>query len=124
MVPPHLVADDLIVLFTGGGALSYLTYGSDVKTVVITNLPQDNKFVQAVQFLYATAILLSMPLQLFPALRIMENGLFTGSGKTNNMVKWEKNLFRFFNVLVCSLVSWAGAKDLDKFVAFVGSFAW
>ena len=24
----------------------------------------------------------------------------------------------------CTAISWAGAKDLDKFVAFVGSFAW
>lgn len=25
---------------------------------------------------------------------------------------------------MCAGISWAGAKDLDKFVAFVGSFAW
>lgn len=27
-------------------------------------------------------------------------------------------------VLVCTVVSWVGANDLDKFVAFVGCFAW
>jgi proton-coupled amino acid transporter len=113
----------LTVLFSGAGALSYAIYGFEIKTVVITNLPQDKKFVQVVQFLYAVAILLSMPLQLFPALRIMENWLFTKSGKHNAMVKWEKNGFRFVTVIVCALVSWGGAKDLDKFVAFVGSFA-
>jgi proton-coupled amino acid transporter len=77
-----------------------------------------------VQFLYASAILLSIPLQLFPAVRIMENGLFIWSGKVDPRVKWLKNGFRCFMVLLCSAVSWVGAADLDKFVAFVGSFAW
>lgn len=76
------------------------------------------------QFLYSLAILLSVPLQLFPAVRIMENGIFERSGKQSNLVKWQKNLFRFGTVVFCSTVSYFGASDLDKFVAFVGSFAW
>lgn len=39
------------VLFAGFGVLGYAAYGSDIQTVVIVNLPQDDKFVQAVQFL-------------------------------------------------------------------------
>lgn len=76
------------------------------------------------QFLYSLAILLSVPLQLFPAVRIMENGIFSKSGKADPKVKWEKNIFRFAIVMGCAAISWAGAKDLDKFVALVGSFAW
>jgi len=79
--------------------------------------------VQAIQFLYSMAILLSTPLQLFPAVRIMENGLFTRSGKKNLFVKWQKNVFRFSIVALCTVISWTGAQDLDKFVAFIGSFA-
>jgi proton-coupled amino acid transporter len=111
-------------LFGGAGVLSYAAYGSDIQTVVIKNLPQDHKFVQAVQFLYSLAILLSAPLQLFPALRIMENWLFTKSGKISTVVKWQKNFFRTCVVIGTYLVSWFGASDLDKFVSFVGSFAW
>jgi proton-coupled amino acid transporter len=78
-----------------------------------------------VQFLYSLAILLSVPLQLFPAVRIMENGIFTKrSGKADTRIKWLKNLFRCAIVVLCAAISWAGAKDLDKFVAFIGSFAW
>jgi proton-coupled amino acid transporter len=91
--------------------------------VVILNLPQDSKFVNGVQFLYSLAILLSTPLQLFPAIRILETELFTRSGKNNPYVKWKKNVFRFFLVVVCALVAWGGASDLDKFVSIVGSFA-
>lgn len=111
------------VLFAGAGVLSYAAYGSHVKTVVISNLPQDRKFVHAVQFLYSLAILLSTPLQLFPAVRIMENGLFVKSGKKNSKVKWQKNVFRAATVVGCMMLSWLGSDDLDKFVSFIGSFA-
>lgn len=113
----------ITVVFTSMGALSYAAYGSKTKTVVILNLPQDSKMVNAVQFLYSLAILLSTPLQLFPAIRIMENELFTRSGKYNPYIKWQKNIFRFFLVFFCALLAWGGAGDLDKFVSLVGSFA-
>lgn len=110
-------------IFLSAGALSYAAYGSKTKTVILLNLPQDDKFVNVVQFLYSLAILLSTPLQLFPAIRIMENELFTRSGKYNPFIKWKKNGFRFFLVMVCAIVAWGGADDLDKFVSLVGSFA-
>ena len=72
----------------------------------------------------SVAILLSMPLQLFPAVRIMENGLFSRSGKHDPSIKWRKNVFRAATVLCCSLLSWAGSNELDKFVSLIGSFAW
>ncbi|KAF9048555.1 transmembrane amino acid transporter protein-domain-containing protein [Panaeolus papilionaceus] len=113
----------LLLLFGGAGALAYLTFGSEIQTVVLVNLDSKSKMVQSVQFLYALAILLSIPLQFFPAVRILENGLFTRSGKADPRVKWLKNVFRFSLVLVCTLISWVGAADLDKFVAFIGCFA-
>lgn len=113
----------ITVVFTSMGALSYGAFGSRTKTVVILNLPQDSKFVNGVQFLYSLAILLSTPLQLFPAIRILETELFTRSGKHDPWVKWRKNVFRFGLVMLCSFIAWGGASDLDKFVSIVGSFA-
>lgn len=46
-------------LFALFGVMGYAAYGPDIQTVVIVNLPQDDKFVQAVQFLYTVAIILS-----------------------------------------------------------------
>ncbi|KAL8975720.1 MAG: hypothetical protein Q9197_000062 [Variospora fuerteventurae] len=102
--PPVLAAVMVIitVIFVSMGALSYASFGSSTKTVVLLNLPQDDKFVNAVQFLYSLAILLSTPLQLFPAIRIMENALFSRSGKNDLRIKLGKNVFRF--ILVMSLV--------------------
>ena len=113
----------ITVLFIGMGAMSYAAFGSATKTVVLLNLPQDSKFVNAIQLLYSMAILLSTPLQLFPAIRIIENKIFLRSGKDNAYIKWKKNLLRFFLVVLCALIAWGGADDLDKFVALVGSFA-
>ncbi|KAL4066938.1 transmembrane amino acid transporter protein-domain-containing protein [Scleroderma yunnanense] len=112
-----------LFLFGGAGALAYLTFGSEVNAVVLVNLDQTNKFTQVVQLLYSMAILLSIPLQFFPAVRILENALFVRSGKRNPRVKWTKNLFRFALVMFCTVVAWLGAADLDKFVALIGSFA-
>jgi solute carrier family 36 (proton-coupled amino acid transporter) len=63
-------------------------------------------------------------LQFFPAARIVETGIFKHrSGKSNPKIKWQKNGTRILLVLLCTLISTFGAQDLDKFVAFVGSFA-
>ncbi len=113
----------ITTIFLSMGALSYGAYGSKTQTVVILNMPQDNKFVNAVQLMYSIAILLSTPLQIFPAIRIAETEIFTRSGKYNPRIKWQKNVFRFFVVMMCAAIAWGGAADLDKFVALVGSFA-
>ncbi|AEO63348.1 uncharacterized protein THITE_2108459 [Thermothielavioides terrestris NRRL 8126] len=113
----------ITTLFTVMGAVSYAAYGSKTETVVLLNLPQDDKLVNGVQFLYSLAILLSTPLQIFPAIRITENALFTKSGKYNPYIKWQKNVYRFFVVALCALIAWGGADNLDKFVALVGNFA-
>ncbi|CAK7203500.1 hypothetical protein SEUCBS139899_006234 [Sporothrix eucalyptigena] len=110
-------------LFITMGAVSYAAYGSKTETVVLLNLPQGSRMVNSVQFLYSLAILLSTPLQIFPAIRITENGLFTRSGKYNPYIKWQKNAFRFFVVASCAAIAWGGADNLDKFVALVGNFA-
>lgn len=113
----------ITVIFTVMGAISYAAYGSKTETVVLLNLPQDDKMVNGVQFLYSVAILLSTPLQIFPAIRIAETELFTRSGKYNPYIKWQKNIFRFFVVMLCAAIAWGGADHLDKFVALVGNFA-
>lgn len=113
----------MTLIFVSMGALSYAAYGSKTETVIILNMPQDNKFVNGVQFLYSLAILLSTPMQIFPAITILEKGVFTRSGKYSKNIKWKKNIFRFLCVIGCALIAWLGANDLDKFVALVGSFA-
>lgn len=112
-------------LFIGVGWLCYLTYGENVQTVVILNLPQDSIPVILIQFFYALAIMLSVPLQLLPAIRLMEQRIFIRSlsGKIDKKTKWLKNCFRLFITLVTSALAYLGSSNLDLFVSFIGCIA-
>jgi proton-coupled amino acid transporter len=120
-----LVMAIITVVFTSVGALCYATFGERTQIEIINNFPQESKLVNAVQFLYAVAVLVGTPVQLFPALRIIEGGMFghMRSGKGSPRTKWVKNGFRFGMVVFCGLVSVAGTGNLDRFVALIGSAA-
>ncbi|KAF4547693.1 Transmembrane amino acid transporter-like protein 5 [Elsinoe fawcettii] len=111
-------------IFASVGILCYATFGEDTKIEIISNYPQTDKLVNAVQFLYSIAVLVGNPVQLFPAIRILEGRIFGHlSGKKDARTKWIKNAFRTALVLLCVGISIAGASDLDRFVALIGSFA-
>ncbi|KAJ2303111.1 hypothetical protein IWW55_003089 [Coemansia sp. RSA 2706] len=111
-----------LALFVCVGALSYLTFGARVEAVVLLNLPNTSAWTLLVQVLYSVAILFSMPLQLFPAVRIMEAMMFSRSGRDFKSVKWLKNAFRTLAALLIALIAIFGADQLDNVVALVGSF--
>ncbi|KAE9974412.1 hypothetical protein EG327_008783 [Venturia inaequalis] len=114
----------ITLIFTSVGVLCYATFGSDTHIEIISNYPQDSKLVNAVQFLYSIAVLAGAPVQLFPALRIIEGKVFgRRSGKKDVMTKWKKNAFRTAVVLVCGGISIVGSSNLDRFVSLIGSFA-
>ncbi|CCG80828.1 putative Amino acid transporter [Taphrina deformans PYCC 5710] len=114
----------ITIIFTSIGGLSYATFGDMTNVEIISNFPQDDKLVNSVQFLYSLAVLIGTPVQLFPAVRIIEGSLFGHlSGKRDSMTKWKKNAFRTGILCVCGIISALGASDLDKFVALIGSFA-
>lgn len=115
----------ITLVFTSIGLLSYATFGAATATEIITNYPQDSPLVNAIQFLYSLAVLIGTPVQLFPAMRILEDKLFSrhASGKKSTAVQWKKNAFRTALVGLCIGVAILGASDLDKFVALTGSFA-
>lgn len=115
----------ITIIFTSVGALCYATFGEDTKIQVISNFPQDSPLVNAVQFLYSMAVLAGDPVQLFPAVRIIETSIFgeRATGKKSAAIKWKKNGVRTAVTVLCVGISMAGQTDLDKFVALIGSFA-
>lgn len=114
----------ITVIFTSIGALCYAVFGSATEIEVISNFPQDSKLVNAVQFLYSLAVMVGIPVQLFPPVRILEGQIFgRRSGKRDTFTKWKKNGFRTLLTVLCVLVSILGANNLDRFVALIGSFA-
>ncbi|GJN79309.1 hypothetical protein PLIIFM63780_002822 [Purpureocillium lilacinum] len=115
----------ITIIFTSVGALCYATFGERTKIQVISNFPQDSALVNAVQFLYSLAVLGGEPVQLFPAVRIIETSLFgeRATGKKSTAIKWKKNAIRAAVMALCVAIGMVGATDLDKFVALIGSFA-
>lgn len=121
----YLVMFIITCIFTSVGALCYATFGDETKIQIISNYPQDSKLVNAVQFIYSMAVLAGEPVQLFPAVRIVEQYLFgdKASGKKSSQIKWKKNVLRTAMMIFCGAVAILGASDLDKFVALIGAFA-
>ncbi|KAI9595805.1 transmembrane amino acid transporter protein-domain-containing protein [Syncephalis fuscata] len=93
--------------------------------LLVTPLKAPSPTILTLQILYAIAILLSVPLQMFPAITILEKGSFglNRSGAISHKWKWSKNAFRTGIVLVCIAIAWAGSSELDKFVSLIGNFA-
>ena len=121
----YLVMFIITVIFTSVGAFCYATFGDETKIQIISNFPQDSKVVNAVQFLYSIAVLVGEPVQLFPAVRIIEMSLFgeKQTGKKSKAIKWKKNALRGTMMILCGLIAIIGASDLDKFVSLIGAFA-
>lgn len=115
----------ITAIFTSVGALCYATFGASTQIEVINNFPQTSRIVNAVQFTYSLAVLIGNPVQLFPAMRILEARIFSHkeSGKKSLRTKWTKNAFRTFLVGVCCAIAIGGAANLDRFVALIGSVA-
>ncbi|KAF9325001.1 neutral amino acid transporter [Podila minutissima] len=112
-------------IFASVGALCYAAFGSNVQTIVVLNLPVTSGWTITVEILYSLAIILSVPLMLSPASKIIENGIFgTKSGGVDTKVKMQKNVLRILLICACAVISYVvGGPNLDKFVSFVGSVA-
>lgn len=123
----------ITVIFTLVGTLGYLTFGNDVKSIIILNLPLDAFSVKLIMVLYSIAVFLTFPLQLFPAIKIGEGLLFNTptndtegklySGKYNSNIKWSKNLFRAVSTIGICTIAYVNRNNIDKFVSFNGCFA-
>ena len=113
------------IIYTIVGAVSYAAFGDKTETVILLNLPA-TPMLSLVQAFYVLAIVLSWPLQLFPAIRILEQGIFPPdvySGKNNIWHKWQKNIFRIGVVSMLSYLAWGGQSQLELLVTFIGAFA-
>ncbi|ORX89619.1 hypothetical protein K493DRAFT_266791 [Basidiobolus meristosporus CBS 931.73] len=113
----------IALIFVSMGSLSYAAFGQDVEAVVLLSLPQ-NAVTQTAQGLYVIAIALTVPLMLFPAIRIVENALFgKKTGKYSIKIKIEKNIFRAVLCVFTAVVAIGGYSNLDNFVALIGALA-
>ncbi|KAG4306429.1 hypothetical protein PORY_000417 [Pneumocystis oryctolagi] len=116
----YLVMGIVTIIFTVIGILGYCAYGSKVESLIFLNMSKNNLSV-TIRSLYCIAVMLSTPLQLFPAIKIIEEKVFVKNEKCDLYVYWKKNCVRILVAIVMSLIAWSGSKDFDKFVSLVGS---
>ena len=98
------------------GVLGLIAFGSLTETVILLNMP-NNIYLQVIQILYIVAIMLSLPLQFFPAVEILEAPFF---GKHPN--ESYRSLYRVFLTIVATCGAYIGASSLDVFTSFIGGF--
>lgn len=110
------------LIFTSVSALCYAAFGSNVQTIVLLNLPIQGGMTVTVEILYSLAIILSVPLMLSPASRIVEHGIFSGrSGGLDTKVKMQKTLLRVVLTCQCAALSFAiGGPNLDVLLGPLG----
>jgi len=106
-------------LITAMSALGYFAFGEDTQTLVLLSLP-DGALPRFVQVTFCVVMLASLPLQLLPAVRIVE-GLFLQPSRPLTWDKHIKSLFRIAFLALLAGVSIVGATSLDHFVSFVGA---
>lgn len=107
------------------GTIGYVAYGDQIQANIVASFAPD-ALSTTVQLLYAIAMILTSPFMLYPALTIIERGIFGSkrSGQVSLVWKWSKNFVRTLIPLICASVSFGvGSENLDKFVSLVGIVA-
>ncbi|OAD77433.1 hypothetical protein PHYBLDRAFT_60567 [Phycomyces blakesleeanus NRRL 1555(-)] len=124
-----MVNPSSFALMIGTATFSFEGVGLVIPIVESMQKPERFPFVvtlgtMIVCVVYVLIGSISTPLTLFPATKILENGLFWNrqSGNQDRRVKWLKNAFRLGLASFCALAAYSiGPANLDLFVSFVGS---
>ncbi|CAM9721892.1 unnamed protein product [Ectocarpus sp. 12 AP-2014] len=108
------------------GAAGYLTYEQEVASFITMDLPQDTMAATIVRVMYSVGLILTSPLQLFPAIKVLERMFWpvAPSGSKKDMPdwtrKWLKNLLRSVVVVFTVLVALVAGSRFDSFTGIVG----
>jgi len=107
---------------------AYLVYGAATASIVTISLGSGGVLggmvaVEIVQLAWVLEVLLTLPLQLFPAVQILEP-LFFPRGtyrRRRSGRKWRKNIVRCGLLLFCMLVATGGYSSVDNLIALIGA---
>eukprot|EP00127_Corallochytrium_limacisporum_P002781 Clim_evm25s139 gene=Clim_evmTU25s139 len=109
----------LMIVF---GISNYLAFGPNLRSIITLNLNTgkgDNPVVDFILIAYSLGIMLTFPLMMFPAVRMIERKLFPGTPRRSGK-KWQKNGVRFSVTLLAYLVALVGQSDVDNLVSLIG----
>eukprot|EP00929_Paragymnodinium_shiwhaense_P120293 TRINITY_DN92227_c0_g1_i1.p1 TRINITY_DN92227_c0_g1~~TRINITY_DN92227_c0_g1_i1.p1 ORF type:complete len:502 (+),score=49.82 TRINITY_DN92227_c0_g1_i1:55-1506(+) len=110
-----------VVAFNSAMAFGgYLAFGFEANTIIPLSLPP-GPGPRVAMIAFMVAMLGTYPLQLLPAVRLLEDLVLLPS-RPMTCDKHKKNAFRVFLVFVSVSISLAGATSLDHFVSLIGAF--
>lgn len=109
----------IVTLLSSMAGLGYKAYGADTQTLVLLNFPK-GFLTNSIQLAFSIVMFASFPLQLLPAIRIVE-GLFLQPSRPNTWDKHIKSAFRVFGVFLVACAALLGATSLDHFVSLIGA---
>lgn len=114
----------IIVFYVFFGIVCWAAFGDDVHTVLTTSLPS-GMFATSVQLAYSLAVLMTYPLQNFPALEIATKSiafsLVETAGLKKNSFLVKRNVISSFLVFALAIVAITCMNSLDKVVSLMGS---
>ena len=111
------------VLYTSVGVLGVLAFGESVEENLLVSIGAHGTLAHVVSFLYSVAIICSLPLQAFPAYRVIEHALGMPSGKNRPLVKWGKNAMRAVVLGLLAFAAIEARRNLHYIVAVIGGVA-
>lgn len=110
----------LVGLNTTLAVTGFAAYGNGVEALVLLNLPSGFSPLY-IRSAYSLAMLCTFPLQLLPAMRLVENIFFEKVKNPSMGRKMRKNLFRTLYVCFLSVVAIVGSTSLDHFISLIGA---
>lgn len=124
---PKILKSQMVVItaiYIVFSSVSALALGDKLEDIVFFSLPTSQPFYLLIQILYAVSALFTYPIQLFPAIRIMENSkflrmrLFNEKGRTRN--KYLRYGLRLFMIGCVFLIAYL-TKSFHLFLGLIGS---
>ena len=101
--------------------LSYLSYGEKTEVIIFDSLP-DSSFVHAMQVVYSFAMVFTVPMTMYPGLMILEKYIMPKvADKSESKRRSVQNLVRVLPPILLAVIASIFRKDLDFFIAVVGS---
>lgn len=112
------VTAGIVVFYIFFAVACWASFGSSVKTALTASLPPGTAST-AVQFAYSIAVILSFPLQAFPALEVVFHPS-DYSSKPSSMV-WKRNIIASFITCFLGVVAYLAIDYLGNVVSLLGS---
>jgi solute carrier family 36 (proton-coupled amino acid transporter) len=112
----------VVAVYITFALLNCFAYGQNVNALITQEFNQSNYYVQVIELFYMLTFFPTYVLMAYPAIKILEKGLFSKWGKTWKR-KWSKNLLRASLVALTVATGVSLGHQFDKVMAIIGSLA-